>query len=247
MSRTPRFIPPLAALRPALIVFDKDGTLIDFESMWAGWMTELAHSLQTAAGAPVANALFTAMDFDPNTGQIDPTGELALTPMAGLQAICGSVLRAAGLPAHSAEQVVSSVWHLPDPVALARPITDLALLFGALRELGAKIAVATSDDRAPTETLLAALNVAPLVDAVICADDGVPIKPAPDMLLAVCRRLNVNCAQTVMVGDNLPDVQMGRAAGAGLVVGVLSGVGSRQMLASHADLLLPDVDGLLQP
>jgi len=246
VNRAPRFIPQLAALRPALIVFDKDGTLIDFDSMWAGWMTGLAHSLQAAAGVPVANAVFAAMDFDPATGQIDPTGELALTPMAGLRAICAGVLGAAGLPAHTAEQVVSSVWYLPDPVALARPLTDLARLFGALRELGAKIAVATSDDRAPTETLLAALNVAPLVDAVICADDGVPIKPAPEMLLAVCRRLNVDCAQSVMVGDNLPDLQMARAAGAGLSVGVLSGVGSRQMLAPHADVLLPDVVGLLQ-
>lgn len=246
MNRTPRFIPQLAALRPALIVFDKDGTLIDFESMWAGWMTGLGHSLEAAAGVPVANALFAAMDFDPATGRIDPAGELALTPMAGLRAICASVLRAAGLPAHTAEQVVSSVWHLPDPVTLARPLADLAQLFGALRELGAKIAVATSDDRAPTETLLAALGVSPLVDAVICADDGVPIKPAPEMLLAVCRRLNVDCAQTVMVGDNLPDLQMAHAAGAGLAVGVLSGVGSRQMLAPHADLLLPDVAALLQ-
>ena len=51
----------------------------------------------------------------------------------------------------------------------------------------AKIAVATSEDRASTEATLSALAVTPLVDAMICADDGLPIKPEPDMVLHLCQ------------------------------------------------------------
>jgi hypothetical protein len=40
---------------------------------------------------------------------------------------------------------------------------------------------------------------------------------------------------------------MGRAAGVGLVVGVLSGLGRHEDLAPLADLLLPSVDAFLVP
>ena len=48
-----------------------------------------------------------------------------------------------------------------------------------------------------------------------------------------------------MAGDNVPDLQMGRAAGVGFTLGVLSGLASAADLAPHADLLLPSVAELL--
>lgn len=245
-SPIPPLNPQLAALAPALVVFDKDGTLIDFHAMWGDWITELARQLETVTGIPIGGPLFKAMSFDATTGRIDPHGELALTPMAGLRALTSEVLCAANLPPRRVEEVMNAVWYLPDPVSLARPLTDLARLFSALRRHGAQIAVATSDNHAPTEAMLSNLRVASLVDAVICADDDVPIKPAPDMILTVCRKLNILPAKTVMVGDNVPDLQMGRAAGVGLTVGVLSGVGTAADLAADADILLSSVKELLE-
>ena len=75
------------------------------------------------------------------------------------------------------------------------------------------MAVATSDDRAPTEATLAGLDLAALVDAIVCADDGLPIKPAPDAFLHVCGLLGVAPERTAMVGDSVMDLQMARAAG----------------------------------
>jgi len=117
--------------------------------------------------------------------------------------------------------------------------------FGAVRARGMRIAVATTDDRAPTRATLEALGVAPLVDALACGDDGRPIKPAPDAILALCRELGVTPAQTAVVGDTTADMRMGRAAGVGLNIGVLSGVGSAALLAPLADVLLPSIAELL--
>jgi phosphoglycolate phosphatase len=47
-----------------------------------------------------------------------------------------------------------------------------------------------------------------------------------------------------VVGDNVDDLRMGRAAGVGLVIGVLSGVSAASMLTPPADLLLPSVENL---
>jgi phosphoglycolate phosphatase len=156
------------------------------------------------------------------------------------------VLRAAGLSPEVAQAAMASHWFTPDPVGTIVPLTDLKNLFEALRSCGIKIAIATSDDRDLTETMVRAQNLSALVDIIVCADDGLVIKPAPDMILSICRRLDVACAQTVMIGDNVPDLQMGRAAGAGLIIGVLSGVGDEAGLAPYADFLLPSIEQLLQ-
>jgi phosphoglycolate phosphatase-like HAD superfamily hydrolase len=229
-----------------LIIFDKDGTLIDFHAMWGNWLAELARRLELALQQPIAAHLFKTMEFDPNTGRIAPHGKLAVAPLAELRLITGAVLHEVGFAASAVQTAMSTAWYLPDPLALAQPVTDLSVLFGALRRHGLKIGVATSDDRSLTEAALAQLGVAAQVDALVCADDGLPIKPAPDMILTICQNLGLLPAKAVMVGDNVVDLQMGRRAGVGQTVGVLSGLGSEPELTPYADILLPTVAELIE-
>jgi phosphoglycolate phosphatase len=238
--------PDLAALPPALIIFDKDGTLIDFHAMWGRWATTLARGLEAETGLDLAERLFQVMDFDAQSGHIVPEGNLAIMPLAGLRALTVEVLTEFGLPLREAEAALTKAWHEPEPSALAQPLTDLTRLFITLRRTGFQIAIATSDDRRPTEAMLDALKLTLLVDGLVCADDGLPIKPAPDMVLTLCRRLNVLPQNTVVVGDNIPDLQMGRNAGVALTIGVLSGVGSVSALAPWADLVLNSIAELVE-
>ena len=83
------------------------------------------------------------------------------------------------------------------------------------------------------------------VAAIACGDDGVGVKPDPAMLLALCQATRVPPARTAMIGDTPADLAMGRAAGAGRVVAVLSGVGSLVELAPLADAVLGSVGELL--
>ena len=224
--------------------------------MWATWLTGLARRLELSIenarlrmdSSPqfsIPERLFQAMDFDYKSGRVIPGGRLAVEPMARLHELTVEMLCAAGLPGATAARVVDDAWYFPDPVALARPLADLPALFGALRARGLRIAVATSDDHAPAEATLASLGVAALVDAVCGADDGLPNKPAPDMVLRLCEQLDVPPARAMVVGDAVADLQMGRAAGAGLVVGVLSGLSSPALLAPHADVVIASVADLI--
>jgi phosphoglycolate phosphatase len=227
-----------------LVVFDKDGTLIEFDAMWAGWSVDLAGALERATGAALQHALFEMLGVDPRSGRVVPGGALASTPMARLHDRTRDILLEAGLSGPAADAALEDAWHAPDPVALAHPLADLAGLFGALRGAGKHIAVATSDDRAPTERTLDALGVTALIDAVACADDGVLVKPAPDMVIRLCSQLAVEPARTAVVGDSVADLEMGRRAGAGLVVGVLTGAGSHADLAPLADRIVDSVADL---
>ena len=227
-----------------LVVFDKDGTIIGFGEMWSGWAVVLAEALTAATGRPVAEPLYAMLGFDPATGAVTPGGGLAATPMARLRDRTREVLLASGVSEADAERALETAWHAPDPVGLARPLTDLHALFDRLRDGGLRIAVATTDDREPTERTLAALGLAGRIDATVCADDGIAVKPAPDMVLHLCAMLGIAPARTAVVGDTAADLRMARAAGAGLTLGVLSGVGGRADLEPLADAVIASVEEL---
>ena len=115
-----------------------------------------------------------------------------------------------------------------------------------MRSRGIRLAIATGDDRLPTEATLAALGVAELLDGLICADDPVPAKPAPDMIIELCSSLDIRLERTMVVGDSLADMRMAKSAKVGWTVGILSGVSTAEVLAPYADVLISNVEALMQ-
>jgi len=228
-----------------LVIFDKDGTLIDFDVMWAGWTIGLAGALEAATGEPLAGRLYAAFGFRADAGRAEHGSPLGSHSMAELRELTLETVAGSGRSPAESERIVAETWRAPDPVGLAVPLADLVSLFEALRASGRRIAVATGDDRGPTARTLDALGIARLVDAIACPDDGHPTKPDPGMLQHLCATLGVAPARTAMIGDSTVDLEMARAAGLGLVVGVLSGVGDRAELAPLADLLLDSVADLV--
>ncbi len=234
-------------IEPELIIFDKDGTLIDYSAMWFHWMEVLAQKLENASGIDIAEHLFELLGYDPDRRQLVPGGPMATQiAMADIQIACVQVVVQAGVADKPARAAVEQAWSVPDPVALARPLADLGKLFRDLRSRGMRLAVATGDERDPTEATLTALGVAELLDGLICADDPVPAKPAPDMIFELCSSLDIRLERTLVVGDTLADMHMAESANVGWTVGVLSGVATAEVLAPYADALIPNVAALMQ-
>ena len=227
-----------------LVVFDKDGTLIGFDTMWRDWVDGLGDRLSDDLGRNIRPSLYLVLGFDDETGAAMPGGALAATPMAHLREMTAAVIVECGWSRAEAERAVERAWFTPDPIEHAHPLGDVRDLFERLRDDGYQIAVATSDDRRPTLLTLEWLGVAPLVDAIVCADDGLPVKPAPDMVLHVCERLGVDPRRAAIVGDSPADLWMARSAGAGRAIGVLTGVGERDDLEPLADLVIGSVEQL---
>lgn len=223
-----------------VVVFDKDGTLISFEAMWVGWARELGGRLELATRRPVAGDVYATIGFDPTLDRVIPGGPLAVATMDGIRDLVGAVLRRWCPSVSAARRVLAEAWYEPDPVATAVPLADLPALLGAIRATGRRIAVATTDDRRPTEATLAGLGLADLVDNVICGDDPGPTKPDPAALAAIADRLGAPIARTAMVGDTPADLRMAREAGA-RSIGVASGVTGRAELAPDADIVLGSV------
>jgi phosphonatase-like hydrolase len=97
-----------------------------------------------------------------------------------------------------------------------------------------------------------ALGWAARFDAVVCGDEVEAGRPSPAMIREAMRRTGVaDPARVLAVGDTTLDLQAGTAAGAGWVVGVLSGAHDRARLLQgpHTHLLasVAAIPGLLEP
>ena len=213
--------------------------------MWGGWALDLGRRLEAAARRPVSPDVFAAIGFDPSSGRVAPGAPMAIGTMAEIESIVETVLRRWCPSVAAARRAVDAAWTEPDPVALAAPLADLPVVFGTLRRAGRRIAVVTTDDRAPTDATLRALEVRDAVGAMVCGDDGFAKKPSADAVFAVCHAYRTEPAQVAVVGDSPADLEMGRTAGAGLVVAVRSGLGSDTDFAGLADVVLDSVADLV--
>lgn len=232
----------------ACAVFDKDGTLIDFQHLWGQRTQRAVTALTERVGgdATLAAALYRALGYDPTRGQSAGDGPLAIAPTPRLYTVAATVLYQQGYGWTAAEQAVSAVFApcmsaLPVAADLL-PLGDIAGLFRQFTAAGVRVVVATSDERAATQRTLELLGVAEQVSLLICGDDPTPSKPDPAALWRLGVTYGIATAQMMMVGDTVGDLSFATRAGVGCRVGVLNGAGSRDELAPLADVLLQRLD-----
>lgn len=100
-----------------------------------------------------------------------------------------------------------------------------------LRRKGLRTAVATTKKTDTARRVIAGLGLEGYFDAVL-GTDGIPHKPAPDLLLLAARTVGREAAGGIMIGDTDNDVLAGRAAGM-KTCGVGWGVQGAEGLRSH--------------
>jgi phosphoglycolate phosphatase len=232
---------------PRLVIFDKDGTLIDFQRMWGQWASAFAHRISQRIAVDVQHDILRLYGVDPQSLRIDPQGALSISPMATMQQMVVHQIMPYCSDIAQAYLIVQQAWQPPDPTHNVYPLADLPQLFGQLRQLGVIIAVATADNRQPTIATLTHLGVIQHVAAFACADDPhMPPKPAPDKIWAVCQSVGVHPNDAIMIGDTPADMQMGRNAGVMAQIGVTSGVSTASELQPWASWVMSTVADVWQ-
>ena len=221
------------------VLFDKDGTLLDYHLTW-GPINVAAADIAAAGDQDLADRLLSLGGMD----------------RANMITRPGSLLAAA----HTVE--IASAWveagsplsfqdlsHRLDALFTASaigsvPIGNLDACFSALRQAGLTLGIASSDNEASIRLMLAHLGLAHHIAFVAGYDSGHGVKPGPGMALAFAAALGLQPSEIAVVGDNSHDIDMGRSAGVGLVIGVLSGTGDAATLAPIADACLEDIGEL---
>ena len=218
------------------ILFDKDGTLFDFQATWAAWAARVIVDL---AGTDAARAarIAEAIGFDRVAGVFLP----------GSVVIAGTVAEVADhiLPHLPGREAAGLIAELDAAAAVApqMPAVPLGPCLAGLRARGLRLGVATNDAESSAHAHLVQAGVAACFDFIAGYDSGHGAKPGPGQLLAFAQAMGIEPACIAMVGDSLHDMAAARAAGM-RAVAVLSGPAGAETLAPAADVVLPDIGAL---
>jgi phosphoglycolate phosphatase len=207
-------------MRPSLLIFDLDGTLVDSLDDIAACVNRTRERFGLP---PLTKAAVTARVGDGSDALVRD-----LVPVAPERH--GEAL-AALLDDYEA--------HLLDTTHLMPGAQDVLTRY-APRTL----AVVTNKLERSSERILTGLGVRPYFRLVVGGDTLPRRKPHPDPLLHVLQVCGVPPSQAVMIGDGVNDVLAARAAGVP-VVAVTGGVHSRAALeALRPDWLIEGLAGL---
>ncbi|MGL3149195.1 HAD family hydrolase [Microbacterium sp. A82] len=177
--------------RPAAVLWDMDGTIVDTESHWIAAADEILrfHGIQ------------------PSAEDLTPLVGMALTDGAALMQRLGADASVAELVERHLELAMRNT-------ALAgltwRP--GALEMLAALRGSGIRLALVTMSYRTYADTIIAALPKGTF-DVVVTGDDVEQGKPFPDAYLRAVELLGVEARDCVAIEDSLIGLAAARAAG----------------------------------
>ena len=105
---------------------------------------------------------------------------------------------------------------------LIRPFSAVPDLLRRVRDAGLRVAIASSAKKAELEEYLKIADITELVEVSTSAEDAEESKPAPDVFEIVLKKLKIEGADAVAIGDTPYDAEAARKAGIE-TIGVLCG------------------------
>lgn len=221
------------------LLFDKDGTLVDFDRTWGPAAGAVIRAF--AAGDQAAEArLAVVSHYLSDARRFLPTSPL----VSGSSAHYGPLwARALGQEATPAFLARIDRLFAKEGLAYLTPIGRPRATLERLKAQGLDLAIVTNDAEAGARRQAQALGIASLLTAIHGYDSGFGSKPDPGMVRAFAERAGHAPARIAVVGDSAHDLATARGAGARFIL-VRSGPMPIEDLVAQADLVVDDIDAL---
>ncbi|MDO7624225.1 MAG: HAD family hydrolase [Yoonia sp.] len=215
------------------IVFDKDGTLFDFNATWGAWTRGM---IATEAGddPEKIETLANALGYDFEGGVFWPE---SIVIAETVDFIADALIE--HLPDVSKKDLMTRMHKAAKnvPQVQAAPLWPL---LNEIKEMDILLGVATNDAEDNARAHLGEADVLDLFDFISGYDSGFGGKPEPGQLLGFCTTTGLEPEDCIMVGDSTHDLNAGNAAGM-RTVGVLTGPAQAYELQPYADVILNSI------
>ena len=232
-----------------LLIFDKDGTLVEQKAVLLALAQARFQSLARLINTKVAEEWAKTVGVSLRTQEIDFQGPLVLAPTREEVLVAATIIRQYECVDWSrAKELAQEAYEKADKTM--KPPYGAVLLKGVesilkmLKANGFKIALATTDSHRRTQRAFNNMGISRYFDAILGDDDVENGKPAPDMILKACKLTRCSPSDAVMVGDSVSDVLMGKNAHVKACISVLTGTTPKEKLEAVADMIIPSVADL---
>ena len=231
------------------IIFDKDGTLLDFNKFWVSVTDKAIDEILQKCGADISLKPKVLSALGVINSDVDITGQLCSGTYESMGRCIYETLIENGvkIPENTDLKAVTvEAYHHNSHAGTVAPACDgLAEILKNLKMRGIRLAVVTTDDPYFTERCLKKLSVHEFFDEIY-TDDGVfPTKPNPFCIDKFCGDFNLDRKEVVMVGDTLTDTSFAKNGGI-FCVGVAKAARNKGVLSGNADIVLDDVSHIFE-
>ncbi|MCH8553070.1 MAG: HAD family phosphatase [Natronospirillum sp.] len=229
----------------AALLFDKDGTLLEFNQLWLSWLQHLMHHLHKTASPALEldeSLILQRLGVNASITTCDPAGPLAIGSMDDVTALLGFGLYEQGVAWNDALHLVRNSADHAESLLHARDIVALPGLHDLMAQaasLSLPLAVVTSDTEANARHHLRALGLSDAFAVVLGHDSTERGKPFPDPAWVACTRMGVSPESVALFGDSNGDMQMARRAKLKAAIGLCPNRIDRNHLAD-ADQVIAD-------
>lgn len=218
------------------ILFDKDGTLVDFQRTWGPATHEVLTELCNGDSAAFERVAAVSL-YDAKERRLLPGSPVVIETTYGYGKLWAQAL---GVPLTDAFVARVDRMYFQTTLDHLTPMGNVKGLLESFRAQGLRLGLMTNDADANTRAQLHKLGLDTLLEFVAAYDSGYGHKPDADPVLAFAKFANVAPSEIAVVGDTAHDLDAAHAAGAAAVA-VLSGPVPREQLEPHADVVLPSI------
>ncbi|WP_342506617.1 HAD family hydrolase [Sporosarcina sp. FSL K6-2383] len=222
------------------ILFDKDGTLIEFNSLWIDSTYEFLKNITEIYNQESKlEELAFKVGLEGKTVREDSA--LAGKTSADLARIISNTLAVDfdWILKELNDFYYRKIKENPEKI---KPVCDLTELFAQLKSSGLKIGIVTADNYDVTQYILEVLQLLEYVDFIATAD-LYERKPNVEALQVFCNQYDIELDEVIHVGDTSIDMEFSKHCLYG--VGVLTGIGSASLLSTYTPYVLNNVAELV--
>ncbi|MFA6507958.1 MAG: HAD family hydrolase [Treponemataceae bacterium] len=196
------------------VLFDKDGTLIDFEATWFPIVVTILGELRSRYGVSERAVRVAASASGVRRTGFAKESLIQSATTSRIARIWSAIIAEHGYSVRAEEinrlftDTAKSMTHT---IAL---VPGAKRLLERLKRNGFRLGIATSDNRESTEVGLEAVGILRYFDFIAADGDGLAAKPAPDAAFAFSGRYGIDTKTLSVIGDSRGDMLFAQRAGA---------------------------------
>ena len=235
------------------ILFDKDGTLLDFNAFWIPAARHVIRRILSDYSIPETDA---HMEKAQNSigivqDKVLPGSSFAWKTYRDIADDLKPALESTEAGLHvDAEELTNKLVRYFEEESLTdsqniKGTADLPAILRSLQETGIQLGITTTDTYCAAVNCLKELHILSFI-TFFAADqmaEPMPLKPDGRIILRAAEQWHTAPETILVVGDALNDMKFAHNGGA-IAVGVLSGVSSRAQLRPEADHIIDSVANL---